>query len=224
MDLIVIGLIVLIFLVLYGLYWFLKSAALTKGIVSLNTAQTTESEKLDVAGSDIYYDGWIFIVNTTSASTLINRELQIVVDTSVANKSTMSIKTHDGTINVTTVTDDLPLQKWVHFAVRYRSSILEIYLNGKLIKTTHYSRLMHGYDKTKELTIGSTGTINGYITKVRRLTNPLDSNRIWESYLEGNGQFSGTMGYLFNFFDDYNAKVTIYKNDIKQRDMSLFNM
>lgn len=219
MDLIIIGLIVLIFLVLYGLYWFMKSAALTKGIMPLDKPVNTDAEKIDVAGADIYYDGWIFIVSTGNAdSILLRREIAITI-----KDSTMKIKyMKNGALeDVTTVTADLPIQKWVHFAVRYKNGILETYLNGKLIKTVHAPGIMK-YDKTDPLVIGS--TIKGYITKVRRLTSPPDSNRVWEAYLEGNGQFSGTLGYLFNFIDDYNAKVTIYKNDIKQRDMSLFNM
>lgn len=195
----------------------MKSSALTKGIMPLDQVFNTEAEKIDVAGSDIYYDGWIFIVSTAdSDSVLLQRELVITI-----NGTTMKIKRKNNGSDITIVTNDLPLQKWVHFAVRYKNGILETYLNGKLIKTVHAPGILV-YDKTDPLVIGS--NIKGYITKVRRLTNPPDSNRIWEAYLEGNGQFSGTLGYLFNYVDDYNAKITIYKNDVKQRDMSLFDI
>lgn len=221
MDLIIIGLIVLIFLVLYGLYYFLQSAALTKGMVLLTKKETINYEKIDVAGSSIYYDGWIFIMSVPSeAKPIVAREITISVQ-NTANGPAFIVGPGVGDTTSThiTITSDLPLQKWVHFAVRYKESILEAYLNGKLIKTAHYPDLMN-YSKTGDLEVG--GAVNGYLTKLRRLTEPLDSNRIWESYLEGNGQFSGTIGYLFNYIDSYNAKIKISKNDVTQREMSLF--
>jgi hypothetical protein len=220
MDFIVIGLIVLIFLVLYALYMFALSAALTKGMVILSKTEEVDYDKLDVAGNSIYYDGWLFIASmNNTAQHVIKRELIIALQNTSAGPAFIiqNIKVGEQPV---TVTADFPLQKWVHFAVRYKESILETYLNGKLIKTVHYPGLIKTYSKTDNLVIGS--NINGYLTKLRRLTQPLDSNRIWESYLEGNGQFSGTLGYLFNYVDSYNAKVKISKNDVTQREMSLF--
>lgn len=220
MDFIVIGLIVLIFLVLYGLYWFMLSAALTKGMVSLTKEEIINHEKLDVAGNNIYYDGWLFIMTAPGQTTpILKRELVISLRQGTNGPAFVVQNITNGEPEVV-VTEDLPLQKWVHFAVRYKDSVLETYLNGKLIKTVYYPGLIRTYSKTADLEVG--GNVNGYLTKLRRLTEPLNSIRIWESYLEGNGQFSGTLGYLFNYVDSYNAKIKISKNDITQREMSLF--
>jgi hypothetical protein len=223
MDFIVIGLIVLIFLVLYGLYWFMLSAALTKGMVLLTKKETINYEKLDVAGNNIYYDGWIFILTAPAdTSPIVSRELAISLRQGTNGPAfiVQNIEVVGGKQDEFIITEDLPLQKWVHFAVRYKDSVLETYLNGKLIKTVYYPGLIRTYSKTADLEVG--GNVNGYLTKLRRLTEPLNSIRIWESYLEGNGQFSGTLGYLFNYVDSYNAKIKISKNDITQREMSLF--
>lgn len=222
MNLTILLLIVLIFIIIYSLYILFKNAALTKGIVHINTANITEKpEKLEIAGNDIFYDGWIFIISADTAqeNVFIERELGISIKGTQFN----IINVNDGTTPViATVTQDLPLQKWTYFAIRYKSNVLEVYLNGKLIKTVYTNtNIIRDTGKDKNLTIGNSKVV-GYLTKLRRLTVPPDSNTIWEYYLEGNGQFSGILGNIINYIDDYNAVISVYQNDVKQREQKLF--
>lgn len=220
MNLTILLLVGIIFVIIYGLYLFLRTTALTKGVVLINAnVEEIVAEKLEYMGRDIYYDGWLFIMKgPASGGAFIEREIKIGI-----NDTKFIIQTKKGnTWTDHIITTDFPLQKWVYFAVRYKDNVLEVYLNGKLIKTIYTSsNVIINTSKDEKLKIGNTN-VSGYLTKLRRLVTPPDSNKIWEYYLEGNGQFSGVIGSILNYFDNYDAVIKVYQNDIKQREQKLF--
>lgn len=226
MNLVVVALLAIIFAMLYTLYMYLKNVSLTKGVIVINQKKEIEAEKLNIMANDIYYDGWLFLMNAGSSpgpnNILIKREFSLMFSI-INQKPTMSIYKRDGTTLVVTITEDFPLQKWVFFAIRYKGGILETYLNGKLINTISIkkSNLIVGDSKNDKLEYGNIG-LSGYLTKLRRLVNPPDANKIWETYLEGNSQLSGMFGTLLNYISDYDAKITISKDNKVQRETKLF--
>lgn len=236
MNLAIIVLIALVFIFIYSLYVLLSNLALTKGNLRLLTGQTITGSNLELVNkNEFYYDGWMFI--NTGEGYLFVREIAVKIELDTTTKKrqfNVYHKTGTDTSNaawtkVTTVTDEVPLNKWTHYAIRYKNQILEVYINGKLVKTVMIKIDMKYISGDEELLIGkvvtkdsSNNTLDGYITKFRRLKKSLDSPKIWESYLEGNGQYSGLLGNILNYFDLYSAKMTIFKNDVKQKDFQLF--
>lgn len=235
MNLAIIVLIALVFIFIYSLYVLLANLALTKGNLRLSVGQTISGTSLELINkSEFYYDGWMFI--NKGGGFLFYREIAVKIEKdATSNKMLFNVYhyTTSGASNawvlITTVTDEVPINKWTHFAIRYKSNILEVYLNGKLVKTVMVTVDTSKISNDQALVIGTqTGkdsagnTLDGYITKLRRLKKSIDSPKIWESYLEGNGQYSGLLGSLLNYFDLYSAKMTIFKNDVKQKDFKLF--
>ena len=203
---------------------YLKNVSLTKGVINISQNTQIDAEKLDIMANDIYYDGWVFLMSAANTNNdLFKREFSLNFDTT-RDKSSMSIYNVSGNspVKVVTITEDFPLQKWVFFSIRYKGGILETYLNGKLINTISIKK--NGFlatSKTQKLSYGNTG-LQGYLTKFRRLVNPPDANKIWETYLEGNSQLSGMFGSLLNYISDYDAKITISKDNKVQRETKLF--
>lgn len=237
MNLAIIVLIALVFIFIYSLYVLLANLALTKGNLRLSVGQTISSTSLELINkSEFYYDGWMFI--NKGGGFLLRREIAVKIEKdATSNKMLFNVyhytipsgQSSAAWVLITTVTDEVPINKWTHFAIRYKSNILEVYLNGKLVKTVMVTVDTSKISNDKELVIGRlngdaspNNTLDGYITKLRRLKKSIDSPKIWESYLEGNGQYSGLLGSLLNYFDLYSAKMTIFKNDVKQKDFKLF--
>lgn len=225
MDLAILLVIGLLFIIGYSIYILFKNAALTRGVIKINVPNTNDipAEKMDIAGNDIYYDGWLFIIagGTGSADAnniFITRELSL----SLKGTTLKVLNPNNSNTEVAVITTDFPLGKWVYFAVRYKSNVLEVYLNGKLIKTIFTTtNIISATSKDTPLKIGNSN-VNGYLTKLRRLISPPDSNKIWESYLEGNGQFVGLIGSILNYFDNYDAVLSVYQDNVKTREQKLF--
>jgi hypothetical protein len=219
------------FFILYWLYTMLVNVSLTKGVVLLNKQTVYDKKNInDEMGDKLLYDGWLFISNTTNTGStdyvILKREIMIGL-----NKSSFNVYKRTGESNYTLVstgTANFPLNKWVYFAVRYSDKILEIYLNGKLVKTKYLtieSELIDSsYKKGQDLKVGQDMNANvgynGYITKLRRLTDPPDSNYIWQHYLEGNGQLTSMFGGFFA--NSYQAKVSVFNDSQKTRELTLF--
>jgi hypothetical protein len=216
--------------VLYTLYTMLMNVSLVKGVVKVNEWRSIDKKEFDEMGDKIFYDGWLFISNAATGRTtqqvILKREFAICMDGTsfgVYKRTGAASQTE-----VATATENFPLNKWVYFAVRYADKTLEIYLNGKLVKTVYFASetdlIDTAYKKNQNLDMGGSASgsnnsrIAGYITKLRRLTDPPDANYIWQHYLEGNGQLSGFLGNLFR--DRYGMKVSVY-NESKQKTREL---
>lgn len=110
-----------------------------------------------------------------------------------------------------TVTNNFPLQKWVYITVVIDNTIVDIYLDGKLVKSVQIPQVSP--DKTSNLYFG-TG-YDAYISNFQRWSTPLDPQTVWSTYLAGNGSSSiGTNNYHMN--------VSLLKDNVEQKSYSIF--
>ena len=72
-----------------------------------------------------------------------------------------------------------PLQKWHHIVVNYTDGLLDIFLNGTLVKSMKY---FIPYMKLDNLTIGEKHGVNGKIRDVIYYTSPLTTQQINNNY------------------------------------------
>ncbi len=81
-----------------------------------------------------------------------------------------------------TVTDDFPLQTWVHIIVSVQGKYIDAYVNGKLIKSIN---------DNVNTPSGSSALIYGkfpaYLAKLERTTKATDPQTAWDEYTKGNG-------------------------------------
>jgi hypothetical protein len=84
----------------------------------------------------------------------------------------------DGNIIIYKKTN-FPLQKWHHIVVNYTDGLLDIFLNGTLVKSTKY---FIPYMKLDNLTIGEKQGVNGKIRDVIYYTSPLTTQQINNNY------------------------------------------
>ena len=71
------------------------------------------------------------------------------------------------------------MQKWNHILINYNGGILDVFYNGKLVKS---AKNIVPYMELDAMTIGSANGINGAICNVVYYNNVLDSNSILALY------------------------------------------
>jgi hypothetical protein len=124
------------------------------------------------------------------------------------------------------VTDNFPIQKWVYFVASVDNQFIDLYLDGKLVKSIKLSCIPETPgDANASVVLGtmqnttSVGTVASDVTvaKFLRWNTPLNPQQVWNNYMSGNG------GNLFkNMFSQYGVTVGITNNGVTQSQFSLF--
>jgi len=229
MDYLAIGLVFIIIIILYNVYYYVTNNTLTSGLQPLNTQLTFTYDKLVNPSSNTYsYQCWLYISSPTATST------QIFYRGNNANASSFSefevdisgqqLLLKGGTgivapIQIMSITTNFPIQKWVYLVINvYNQQTFEAYLNGKLTKTVNVSSVNAPIpnSRTSSLYIGNPN-LTGYASKFTRTVATIDAKTAWQNYLNGNG-----LSNIFSTLMPYGLNMSISKGEDLQRVIQVF--
>jgi hypothetical protein len=127
-------------------------------------------------------------------------------------KLKLEIKTTRRSLETIPITDNFPIQKWVHVIVSVDNQIVDAYIDGKLVM----SRKLTSMPVVSEAAIklGQTSPLDIFLSKFNRGTKRMDPNTALDMYNQGNGMSSG--------LPDYGMKLTILKDNIDNKNFRLF--
>lgn len=96
------------------------------------------------------------------------------------------------------VINNIPIQKWTHVVVSVFNNSIEVYLDGKLVKT----KALRGFPKPnlQNMHICPNGGFNGFIANLNYSNMTLPSNEIYNIYKSGPELNVGFFGSIKNFF------------------------
>lgn len=123
----------------------------------------------------------------------------------------------DDTVNkrqkTITVSNNFPLQKWVYITVSVDNTIVDIYLEGKLVKSLPIPLVSP--DPAKPIVFG--GGYTAYISQFQRWTTELDPQTVWDTYMKSSGGNS-----LTGMVGNYNVNLSLLKDNVVSSNFSLF--
>lgn len=100
------------------------------------------------------------------------------------------------------VLENIPLQRWTHLVVTLNNRALDIYIDGKLVKTCVLSGVVKQSNPSiVEITPG--GGFAGYLSNLKMFSNAITPQKAYDLYKEGNGA-SG-------LFNQYGVKMSLVK-------------
>jgi hypothetical protein len=114
------------------------------------------------------------------------------------------------------ISNYFPVQKWSYIVISVDNQYVDCYLDGKLVKSAKVLDDLGNTPKapsdSSTITLGSKKQFDAFISKLERVTNPIDPQTVWTKYLAGNGAGSMTSGYGLNIsvLKD-NALQNVYK-------------
>lgn len=117
-------------------------------------------------------------------------------------------------LNKITITNNFPVQKWVCILISVDNNIVDIYLDGKLVKSVQTSGFLIGHDNSP-IIFGSGW--DGYFAKFERKPKSTDPKGAWDKYMEGNGGST-----LSNAFGNYGMTLNILKDNSITSNFVLF--
>lgn len=107
---------------------------------------------------------------------------------------------------------NIPLQKWTHIVVTNHNRAIDVYIDGKLVKTHVLDNVVR-MDKIKEtdLSITPNGGFSGYLSQLRYFARSVNPREAYDLYKQGNGE-----GILSGLMNKYKIKLSfIIDNDEK---------
>lgn len=167
------------------------------------------------------YNIWVYMDKPapgTSDSLIFNRVSDLGLFINGAT-STLTLKLYRKNAATTyQITNNFPLQKWTLVTVSVDNSTIDMYLDGKLVKS-----VIDASDSNRHMPDGTSPIVFGvlpgtYMTKFSRVLSPSDPQTAWGLYMEGSGSKRG----LSNLASRYNVNLSLMKDNVLANSFSLW--
>jgi len=155
-------------------------------------------------------DSEIFTVQTITTPAIF---FKLFLTTDAKLKYSITNAAAGGTLVTNEAMTNFPLQKWVYVSFSVDSNIVDVYIDGKLIRSQKVDGIK---PPTKSCSI-TYGTFDAYITKFERTDSPSDPETVWNKYMAGNGG-----SYFTSLFSSYGANITLTKDSLDLRKFTMF--
>lgn len=184
--------VVIILLILYAVF-----KALTTTYTTLGTMQSSKNPTIiSVGGSGMpatikqnsAISVWFYIKNWAGGAYIVKFKRDAAVLMSIQMKAGSNIiqilprQMESNTCDIA----DFPLQKWVNLIVSFNSSSMDVYLDGKLVKSCVVNQGSE-LGNTATIELGETGKDFGFITNVKLNSSPIAPQEAWDIYAQGFG-------------------------------------
>lgn len=195
-------LVVVVIYLVYKLMFGGTEKNLTKSIVSAKRAQTISSDDIPVnkTTSNYAYSIWIYVNNWDygygNEKPILERissngevapgvylapiTNDILIKSALENGDSGVAQDHLCTLA------NIPLQKWVHLVVSLNTRALDVYLDGKLVRTC----LLEGVaasNLNSNLNITGNGGFDGFTSKIKYVPDRINPQQAYNLYKEGPG-------------------------------------
>lgn len=233
MSTVIIILAVIVIILIYTLYRFLKadeveltaSANLNDDITSIPIMTNPTSTKY-AYGMWIYVNSW----QMGAPKTLYSRDnnIKLYLD---ANSPTLKcdIYMSNDTYKTFEVTDNFAIQKWVHILISADNQYVDCYLDGKLVKSgrAYSEESGTGIQTPKQpptggksgtpIKLGGVTRFDAYVSRFKHWSSAINPETAWATYMKGNGQ-----GTFKNWLSAYGLDILVKKDNVEQTKFSLF--
>jgi hypothetical protein len=224
------SLVILGIVLIFVLYYFLNRSgtAVLSNKLDLSTPQTAiPIDKIPDPSSRKYsYEMWMYVFNFQGSSQYIisrasvanatKKNIGIRLDGSSPKLMLDYTATATGTPSAqksVSITDNFPLQTWAHLIVSVDDKYIDVYMNGKLIKSIQDANI----DTPSPTAIIEYGITNCYLAKLSRTSMATDPQTAWNNYTAGNGE-----NPMAKYLSSFGLSMTLQKNNQDYSKVTLF--
>lgn len=164
-----------------------------------------------------YISSWIYINALPANKSLfkIANGNTTYLDVSMSNTASLSYEINATTNATHTIMDNFPLQKWVFLIISVDNNIVDLYIDGKLLRSHKIAGTVTSINEASAIHFGT--PIDGFLAKMDREPRPINPSEAWDKYMDGNGG-----NYFSKMFANYGATFTITKDDLDVRQFQMF--
>ena len=207
---IILGIIVAVLIYVLYLYFSDDSTKLFEYEDLSKSGKIIGSGDLHTSGN-YAYGFWIYINNYSGGKTLLQRgpnanpSLKVYLPGSTP---TLKVDIETTTTETINVTNNFPIQKWVHVVVSKDVQVVDVYIDGKLVKShmLEASSIDHEGDLTSD-------PFEAFMARLKTWKHGLNPQTVYDEYMKGNGQTGMITGY--------GVDVSLLRDNIEQTKFSL---
>ena len=136
----------------------------------------------------------------------MKNNIHIITESHSDNKSNDISVSQFNTCNIT----NFPIQKWVCLIVTLNNRTLDVYLDGKLVRTC----LMPGVpiiNTSDKIILSPNGGFSGFTSNIQYMNNSINPQEAYNIYRLGYG---GSI--LGNLLSNYKLKMSLYENNVEK--------
>jgi len=105
------------------------------------------------------------------------------------------------------IVENIPIQKWTNLLISVYNRTLDVYLNGKLVRTVLLTNVAK-IDSNAPVYITPSGGFSGWTSKFQYWSTAYDPQKAWNIYAAGYGGSS-----IGNMLNSYSVKVSVMDGD-----------
>lgn len=154
-------------------------------------------------------------ISSTTPNPPHNKNIGLKFDTTspILNLEYKTTESGDTAYKTLAISNNFPIQTWTHVIVSVDNNYIDVYMNGKLVKSIQATLEAPSISTNIEY-----GTPNAYLAKYVRNTYPIDPQTAWDHYSSGNG-ITNAMGSLVG---NYGASIIFNKDNAEYSKLKLF--
>jgi hypothetical protein len=135
--------------------------------------------------------------------------------TTTSTSTTGTTSTSNNTMIHRCAVANIPIQKWVNLLVSVYGRSMDIYIDGKLVRTCVLPGVAN-IDSNAPVYITPNGGFSGWTSTFQYFPNATDPQTAWNIYTKGYGG-----SWLGNLFGQYSVKVTVMQNDVENASVTI---
>lgn len=110
---------------------------------------------------------------------------------------------------------NIPIQKWVNLTLSVYGRTLDLYIDGKLVRTCLLPGIAN-VNNNADIYVTPKGGFNGWTSNLQYYPNSLNPQEAWNIYAKGYGG-----GMLSNLFGSYQVEVSLIQNGTTQSSVTI---
>jgi hypothetical protein len=111
---------------------------------------------------------------------------------------------NSNTVIHTCTVANVPIQKWVNLTISVYGRTLDVYIDGKLVRTCLLPGIAN-INNNSNIHITPSGGFNGWTSKLQYYPNPLNPQEVWNIYAKGYSNWS-------SMFSTYQVQLSVIEN------------
>lgn len=112
--------------------------------------------------------------------------------------------------------ENINIQKWVNVITTFNNRTLDVYINGKLVKSKPFNNIIINGNYEDDILITPDGGFGGFVSKVQYFPYFITPAKAWSIYRGGFGDaFESAL-------NKYNLSVTFYEDQVEQKKFYIF--